>query len=218
MNSQFKEFTQPEARALPVIVLADISGSMASGGKIDALNQAMRDMLAAFDNADDLRAEIHVAVITFGGTARLHVPLQQAGRIRWTDMSANGGTPMGAAMSLAADLIEDRNQIPSRAYRPTIVLVSDGAPTDDLQAGFDRLTKQGRASKAHRMAMAIGADADTDMMRAFLPAAGELFVAADARRISDFFEFVTMTTTTRTRAVDPNDIPKMQSPFDLNEL
>lgn len=218
MNSQFKDFTQHEARALPVIVLADISGSMGTGGKIDALNQAMRDMVAAFNNADDVRAEIHIAVITFGGTAHLHVPLQPASQVKWTDMQASGGTPMGAAMSLAADLIEDRQQIPSRAYRPTVVLVSDGAPTDDLQAGFDRLTKEGRAAKAHRMAMAIGADADTEMMRAFLPPTGDLFVSADARRIADFFEFVTMSTTTRTRAVDPNDIPKMQSPYDLNEL
>jgi len=43
-------------------------------------------------------------------------------------------------------------------------------------------------------------------------------VSADARRIADFFEFVTMTTTSRTRAVDPNDIPQMQDPFGLDRV
>lgn len=219
MNSQFTEFTQAQARALPVIILADVSGSMGAYGKIDALNQAVRDMLAAFASGDDLRADIQVAVVTFGGGgARVHVPLQPASAVEWTDMKANGGTPMGAAMALAADIIEDRGQIDSRAYRPTVVLVSDGAATDSPQAGLNRLTKEGRAQKADRMAMAIGADADLDMMRAFLPAGRELFVAADARRIADFFEFVTMSTTTRSRAVNPNDIPEMQSPFDIDAL
>lgn len=218
MNSQFREFTQAEARALPVIILADISGSMGAYGKIDALNQAIRDMLAAFSSGDDLRADIQVAVVTFGGGARVHVPLQPARAVEWTDMKASGGTPMGAAMALAADIIEDRGQIGSRAYRPTVVLVSDGAATDNPQAGLNRLTKEGRAQKADRMAMAIGADADLDMMRAFLPAGRELFVTADARRIADFFEFVTMSTTTRSRAVNPNDIPQMQSPFDIDAL
>jgi uncharacterized protein YegL len=219
MNSQFTEFTQAQARALPVIILADISGSMGAYGKIDALNQAVRDMLAAFASGDDLRADIQVAVVTFGGGgARVHVPLQPASAVEWTDMKASGGTPMGAAMALAADIIEDRGQVDSRAYRPTVVLVSDGAATDNPQAGLNRLTKEGRAQKADRMAMAIGADADLDMMRAFLPAGRALFVAADARRIADFFEFVTMSTTTRSRAVNPNDIPQMQSPFDIDAL
>jgi uncharacterized protein YegL len=218
MTTQFNDFSQSELRTLPVIVLADVSGSMAEHGKIDALNQAMRDMLAAFASGDDLRAEIQVAVITFGGSARLHVPLQPAHRVRWIDMEASGGTPMGAAMGLAADLIEDRGLIGKRAYRPMVVLVSDGAPTDRLQPSFDRLTKEGRAHKAHRLAMAIGADCDLGMMRSFVPPDRDLFVSADARRIGDFFEFVTMTTTSRTRAIDPNDIPDMQDPFGLDRM
>lgn len=218
MTTQLNAFTQSAARPLPVIVLADISGSMAAAGKIDALNQAMRDMLAAFANGDDMRAEIHVAIITFGGAARLHVPLQPASTVKWVDMSAGGGTPMGAAMALAAELVENQELIPSRAYRPTVVLVSDGEPTDNWHDALERLTKQGRAQKADRMAMAIGDDADVDMMKAFIPPDRQLFVAADARRISDFFKIVTMTMSTRSRAVNPNDVPPMCSPFDLDAL
>ena len=98
MTTQLKEFTSTAARPLPVILLADVSGSMASEGKIDALNQSVREMLATFASTDDLRAEIHVAIITFGGDARLHTPLQVASAVKWSDMVADGGTPMGQAM------------------------------------------------------------------------------------------------------------------------
>jgi uncharacterized protein YegL len=219
MNTQLKSFTSSAARPLPVILLADVSGSMAADGKIEALNQSVREMLATFASSDDLRAEIHVAIITFGGDARVHTLLQPAAAVQWTDMAANGGTPMGQAMAMAADLVEDRDKIPGRAYRPTVVLISDGQPTDAWQAGLDRIAKQGRAQKADRMALALGGDADIEMMKRFLADdKKQVFVAADARRIRDFFQFVTMSVTARSRSANPNDIPEMQNPFDLDRL
>jgi len=217
--SQLREFTATTARPLPILLLADVSGSMAAEGKIDALNQAVRDMLATFASGDDLRAEIHVAIITFGGEARVHTPLQPANAAQWTEMVASGGTPMGCAMAMAAELIEDREKIPGRAYRPTVVLVSDGQPTDAWQAGLDRLTKEGRAQKADRMALAIGGDADVEMLQRFLAdEKKKVFIAADARRIKDFFQFVTMSVSARSRSANPNDVPQMQNPFDLDRI
>lgn len=59
------QFTVSAARPLPVILLADVSGSMAAEGKTEAMNQSVRDMLSTFAGSDDLRAESHVAIITF---------------------------------------------------------------------------------------------------------------------------------------------------------
>ena len=219
MTSQLKELTPYFARPLPVILLADVSGSMATDGKIDALNQSVREMLATFASSDDLLAEIHVSIITFGGEARIHVPIQPARAIKWSDMGADGGTPMGQAMNLAADLVEDKGKIPARAFRPTVVLISDDHPTDSWKIGLDRITKQGRAQMADRMALAIGGDADTEMLRQFLNDDKKpLFLAADARRIKDFFRFVAMSVTTRSRSANPNALPQMQNPFDLDRL
>ena len=75
---------------------------------------------------------------------------------------------MGAALDLATGLIEDRAQVPSRAYRPTVILVSDGQPTDDWQSPLKRLLDSERASKAARFAMGVGDDADTAMLSTFL--------------------------------------------------
>ncbi len=215
---ELRRFTVSEAKPLPVIILADVSGSMDADGKIRALNASLHDMLQEFARADDLRAQIHVAIITFGGEARLHVPLQPANRASWTDMAANGATPMGAAFSMAADLIEDRQAIPGTAFRPTVVLVSDGQPTDDWQAGLTRLT-QGRGQKADRLALAIGGDADVEMLRRFLGDENKrVFVAAEARQIREFFRLVTMSVSARSQSANPNQLPALRDPFDLDKI
>ena len=219
MSTRLNEFVAQAARPLPVIILADTSGSMAADGKIDALNQSLREMLATFSTTDDLRAEIYVAIITFGGEARLRTHLMPASQVEFGDLEANGGTPLRQAMDFAATLIEDKNVIPSRAYRPTVVLVSDGQPTDTWESALDKLTQQGRAQKADRIALAIGADADVGVLQRFLANPEKnVFRADDARRIKDFFQFVTLSVTTRTRSANPNDVPMMQNPFHLDEL
>ena len=96
--SRFKQFTVA-AKRLPVIILADISGSMSVDGKIETLNRAIAEMIASFAQEEDVRAEIHVAVVTFGkGGAKIHLPLQVASQIQWTDMEAVGSqTQAGSA-------------------------------------------------------------------------------------------------------------------------
>lgn len=204
--SRLKEFTTQAARPLPVIVLADVSGSMGADGKIQALNHAVREMVGAFADESDLRAEIHLAVVTFGGgDARVHLPLAAAREASWSDLGAHGGTPMGKAFELVRTLVEDREAVPSRAYRPTIVLVSDGQPTDAWEAPLKGLLQSERGGKAFRMALAIGADADQTVLQAFLadPEA-RVFRADEARQIRTFFQVVTMSVSSRSRSANPN--------------
>lgn len=217
--ASLKEFTVSTARPLPVILMADVSGSMAADGKIDALDAAVAEMQAAFaEEEDDGRAEIHLAVVTFGGTATLHTPLTPASEAKWTPMSASGRTPMGAALGLVTDLVEDRDRVPSRAYRPTIVLVSDGLPNDEWKEPLKRLLGSERAAKAQRFALGIGADADHDVLRAFLDdPEGRVFEAHEAREIRKFFRWVTMSVTSRSRSGQPNRTVDVD-PADLDDF
>ena len=212
-----KEFTVSSARPLPVILLADVSGSMAVDGKIDALNGAVAEMQAAFAEEEDERAEIHLAVVTFGGTAALHVPLTPANDVRWTPMQADGRTPLGTALDIVTDLIEDRDRVPSRAYRPTVVLVSDGLPNDEWEGPLQRLLTSERAAKAERFALGIGADADHDMLRRFLnDPEGRVFEAHEGREIRKFFRWVTMSVSSRSRSTEPNRTVDVDPP-DLDD-
>ena len=212
-----KEFTVSSARPLPVILLADVSGSMAADGKIDALNGAVAEMQAAFAEEEDERAEIHLAVVTFGGAAALHMPLTPANAVRWTPMQADGRTPLGAALDIATDLIEDRDRVPSRAYRPTVVLASDGLPNDEWEGPLQRLLTSERAAKAECFALGIGADADHDMLRRFLnDPEGRVFEAHEGREIRKFFRWVTMSVTSRSRSAEPNRTVDVDPP-DLDD-
>lgn len=206
-GKMMKEFTIAAAKPLPVIVLADVSGSMAENGKIEALNIALKDMIRTFAGESRLRADIQVGLITFGGPqATLHLPLAPCSKIAdFPDLSAAGRTPMGHAFALAREVIEDRTLIPSRAYRPVVILVSDGLPTDDWEQPFEALCQSERTQKASRFALAIGSDADEDMLRRFsnnpeVP----VFKAHEARDIHRFFRAVTMSVTTRTASANPD--------------
>lgn len=213
-----KEFTVASARPLPVVLMADVSGSMAADGKIVALNSAVAEMQAAFAEEDNAQAGIHMAVVTFGGTAALHQPLTPASQVQWTNMEANGMTPMGAALDIVTDLIEDRERVPSRAYRPTVVLISDGLPNDEWQGPLKRFHGSERAAKAQRFALGIGADADHDVLRAFLgDPEGRVFEAHEAREVRKFFRWVTMSVTARSRSGQP-DLAVDVDPPDLDDF
>src|SRR5690606_28035911 len=116
--SELRKFQVQAARPLPVIVLADTSGSMSVDGKIEALNKGLRDMIATFASESRLRAEIQVSVVTFGGNqAQVSLPLTPAHQIQsFNKLEADGPTPLGSALTLANQMIESKEKIPSRAY------------------------------------------------------------------------------------------------------
>ncbi len=212
---------RPAARAsrpLPVLVLADVSGSMGKDSKIEVLNRSIKAMIRTFAAEDTARSEIQVAVITFGGGgARVHQPLVPACRATWQDMEASDRTPMAQAFELARELLEDREKVPERAYRAIVVLVSDGAPTpsNSWQEPLDRLLRSERAGKAVRVAVGIGADRGTDaehVLRSF-SSDGVVLRADEVGKLSAIFEQFTTTVTTQLRAGRP--VPRLA---DLDEL
>jgi uncharacterized protein YegL len=206
------------ARELPVFVLADVSGSMRQNEKIRVLNNSVQDMIGALRQEDGELAALYASVITFGGEqADVHVLPAPVEDVSWSDMEASGRTPMGDAFRKTKGLIEDRDVISSRAYRPVLVLVSDGIPTDDWEQGLEELSASERASKATRLALGIGADANEDVLQRFTNTeSGHVMRADEAEDILKFFTFVTMSVTTRSRSTDPNeeiDFDEMEQSF-----
>jgi uncharacterized protein YegL len=85
--------------------------------------------------ADPLASKrVDVAVITFGGAPQLLVDFIEAASFVPPVLTADGATPMGAAITDAIQRLQVRKQL-YRAngvsyYRPWIFLITDGAPTD----------------------------------------------------------------------------------------
>lgn len=207
VKSRMKDFAAAKARPLPVIVLADASGSMSENGKIDVLNQALKEMVKTFATESRIKAEIQVGLITFGGdSAQMHLPLAPAHQIvNMQPIPAVGATPMGQAFALAKDVLEDHELIPSRAYRPVLILVSDGLPTDDWEREFQALQASERAQKATRFALAIGDDADEVVLGKFAnDREAPVFKTHQVRDIHRFFRAVTLSVTSRTASANPD--------------
>ena len=228
------KFTTNKAKPLPVVLLLDVSASMnevisdsyertgqtviedgqtweiVRGGvsRIQVLNQAVTEMIASFAEEEQLDNEFLVSVITFGAQVSTHLPPTKASRVDWTPLSAAGKTPLGEAIIAAKRLIEDKETTPSRAYRPVVVLVSDGKPTDRWEASLDSFVGTGRSTKCDRVALAIGTGTDEAMLQKFIAGTSNpLFHAADAKQILDAFQRVTMSVTVRSRSKDPNQLP-----------
>ena len=201
------DFVMQKPRPLPVIVAVDRSGSMGADGKIDALNIALKNFITSLQGESNSKAEIQMALLSFGSdSATCDIPLTPLSKI--TDVpkyEAFGRTPMGHAFLLIKEMIEDKSVIPSRAYKPTVVLLTDGIPTDDYKGVMDYLINEGRSSKAFRMAMAIGEDADHDMLNEFVSDSEYLVSGDKARDIVKFFKYVTMSVTSRTKSQSPDN-------------
>jgi uncharacterized protein YegL len=204
-----KKFTVQEARPVPIILLLDVSSSM-TGEKIDSLNSAVKEMLGSFC---ELEVGTVVAVISFGGAVKcLYEPsFKKSSEIEWTELTVSGNTPMGTALKMAKDLVENKEVTKGNWYRPLAILVSDGEPNDSWEQPMDDFIKEGRSSKCDRMAMAIGQGADEGVLGRFIAETeNKLFYAHDAKGIKDFFKLVTMSVSVRSKSKDPNVIPQAE--------
>ena len=157
-------------RPLHFFWLADCSGSMAADGKIQALNNAIRETIPHLRDvaADNPFARMLVRAQAFSTGARWHIeeptPVEE---LVWSDLSASGFTDLGAALiELAGQL-----RIPpmeQRALPPAIVLISDGQPTDEWEEGLEHLLAEPWGARSVRIAVAIGRDADRAVLERFI--------------------------------------------------
>lgn len=212
------DFTITKERALPIFILADTSGSMI-GEKIQAVNKAIHDMINTLRNVNDIRGVFKVSIITFGGDKVCVQQLPTDVRdIKFEELSAAGKTPMGEAITVATELIEDKAVVKSSDYLPTVVLLSDGYPTD-FPGGRNATLEQylewepikkmhegTRSQKCMRVAMSVDSGTDISMLKAFLNNGTEPMLAADADDIAKLFKWVTMSTISRMSSVNPDDV------------
>lgn len=196
----------PPVRRLPVLLLLDKSSSM-SGDKIDSLNEAVQKMLEAMKS--EREALIACGAIAFGSATdtKLILPLTPVEKIEWQELTAGGNTCLGQALDIAKSIVEDKEQMPGSSYKPTVVVVSDGAPNDEWQSPMQRFCHEGRSSKCSRWAMGIAAGADGEaVLRQFVSDSSLYFTAQDASNIGRFFQAVTMSTISRAKGITKTDI------------
>jgi uncharacterized protein YegL len=183
----------PEPRC-PCVLLIDVSGTMAevvadsgkdlgytiqqdgrtyravSGGvtRMDKVNEGLRAYHAEL-LSDSLAAQrVEVSVITFGSTVQTVCPFITAHEFSPPTLTANGETPLGAAILRAINAVTERKRSYKENglhyYRPWIFLITDGEPTDAWQEAAAKV-KEGEKNKSFAF-FAVGVEgANFDILR-----------------------------------------------------
>ena len=161
------------ARKLVMFFIVDTSYSM-EGNKIGALNNAVEEILPMIGDisASNNDAEIEIAVLKFSSGAEWMydnpIPAQN---FNWMPLTVDGLTDFGEACEKLREKLNRKDggfmQSASGSYAPVFILLSDGEPTDNYKNSLDKLKKNKWFDVGIKIAIAIGEDANKDVLAEF---------------------------------------------------
>ena len=189
-------------RTLTLFFLVDTSGSM-YGPKIQAVNDAIENVLPivhdiSFSNGD---AEIKVACMQFSyGASWMTEEPREANEFEYVEMDAEGLTSMGEAFrELEKKLHQSSGGWMKNAggsYAPGYILLSDGEPTDDYLSGLKILKANNWFKVGTKVAIAIGNDANTEILKDFTGTSETVLTVHDTETLKKVIRFVAVTSST----------------------
>lgn len=196
----------PEPR-VPCVLVLDVSGSM-QGDPIRELN----DGLIAFKDelsADSLAAKrVEVAIVTFGQDVTAVVDFTTAEGFQPPTLTVAGMTPMGRAVSMAMDMLEQRKQTYKSNsvsyYRPWMFLITDGGPNDP---GWEQAAQRSMAADGAKSfaLFAVGVEgANFDTLRRFTPREP---LRLKSLRFRDLFLWLSSSLKSVSRSTPGDDVP-----------
>ena len=184
-------------RTMTLFFMIDTSGSM-EGNKIGAVNDAVVNVLPMLDEISQTNpdAEIKVAALEFSsGTKWLYTEPKLASEFVWQDVRAGGLTSLGAACAELSSKLSRSGymQAASGSFAPAIILLSDGGPTDDFQSGLAKLKANNWFKAAIKVAIAIGDDADKDVLKDFTGSSEAVFTVHNIEALKQIIRVVAVT-------------------------
>lgn len=195
--SLLDEVVSVPRRTMTLFFLIDTSGSM-EGNKIGAVNDAVANVLPMLNEISDENpdAEIKIAALEFSSSVIwLYSEPKLASDFIWQDVQANGLTSLGAAcLELSSRLSRSGfMQSASGSFAPAIILLSDGGPTDDFENGLKKLKENNWFKAAIKIAIAIGDDADKEVLRQFTGNAEAVFTVHNIEALKQIIRVVAVT-------------------------
>lgn len=159
------EFVDNQENRCPVILVLDTSGSM-QGAPIAALNEGIKAFKQDVLRDTQAMLSVEVSLITFGEGVQQVQDFVTIEHFDPPQLKADGLTPMGEALSLALDVLEQRKLIYKNHgipyYRPWVFLITDGAPTDSWHAAAQDLREAEVKNRLLFFSVAVqGADMNT---------------------------------------------------------
>lgn len=185
-------------RVMNLYYLVDTSGSMVKE-KIESINQVMPEVVELVKEISDNNAdaaEIKVACLCFStGAHWMYSAPMPAADFKWVPCCAAGLTDLGRAydelekhLHKASDLGNTQGH-----FAPAVILLTDGAPTDDFESAYKRLMQNNWFKHATKVAIAIGTQCDNKVLIDFVgeKAAKEAILTVhDAQTLKDVIRLV----------------------------
>lgn len=195
--SLLDETVEIPRRTMTLFFMIDTSGSMA-GSKIGAVNDAVVNVLPLLEeiSAENPDAEIRVAALEFSTTCSwLYNEPKRASEFVWQDVQASALTSLGAACKELSSKLSRNGfmQSASGSYAPAIILLSDGAPTDDFESGLAVLKNNNWFKAAIKVAVAIGEDADKNVLAQFTGTNEAVFTVHNIDALKQIIRVVAVT-------------------------
>jgi len=162
-------------KSMVLFFVVDTSGSM-TGSKMGEVNSTIEEVIPEIREISETNsdAQIKIAVLEFSSGANWITsqgPVE-AGNFVWNDLHASGVTDFGmACKKLCEKLSIKENGFMKEAtgsFAPAIFLLSDGGPTDNYREGLAQLKENNWFKQAIKVAIAIGKDADKDVLEEFV--------------------------------------------------
>lgn len=143
-------------RRLPVYLMLDCSGGM-SGEPIELVRQGVRASLAKLRDDPMALDTVYLSVITYAGSAVETCPLTELNAFQEPNITSGGSRALGAALRLLEQCVD--REVRPNDFRPLVLLLSDGQPTDHWESAADSI----RAKRLNMIALAAG-DAAVDVL------------------------------------------------------
>jgi uncharacterized protein YegL len=144
-----------------------------AGAPIESVNEQMPRLRASVGEDPAVAEVIRLGIVTFSDVARSVLPLCDLSLVEAVpEVTAQGRTSYAAVFDHLRQVIED-DYLKSRAagdrwYRPAVIFISDGRPTDDPErwrAALERLTDPAWKRRPNILAFGFG-EADPQTLAA----------------------------------------------------
>lgn len=194
LKLRLDELTENPTARVPVSLVLDVSASMHEDNRIGELNTAVSMFFDAIRRDEMAAIAAEIQVIAFNDEATRLIEFASIDRQRVPQLRASGMTAMGAAMMLAMDELEQAKRTYSKIgveyFQPWLVLMTDGQPTDNIEAAVQRCQVLVRERKLTVFPIAIGAGANLATLSRFSPTMEPLRI--HAVDLSRFFKWLSM--------------------------
>ena len=188
-------------RQMVLFFIVDTSGSM-DGVKIQTVNNAIGEVLPKIREISDGNAdgEIRIAALGFDNAAYWQTEMpQKVESFVWSDLSANGGTNLADALHKLNEKLTRKEGgfmvAAAGSFAPVLFLMSDGQPNDSSwERELEKLKENKWYKVAIKVALAIGSDADKDVLSKFTGTNETVLGVYTPEMLATAIKFVTVST------------------------